>query len=295
MCFVDLLGCVCQLQTADQSQIHLLTQCLRLCPQWRATCLSALESFAASGQQLTAESRACLEVRASSSSERHGGGLPAVPADGAQLVVISPTATGRAHIAHSKPQTDPTATRRAHTGDDAAADLSLVVPQHRSAPASSDARAVCTCSGNCGSKLCRSRNMQRIRRSLAHPVCPFAPGEGRHLCSRCKCEFADCQRPRNRSSGRWCVACARVVQSRGGLKGSQYYTPYTANCGQLPGKYASHPPCLKVLCRLSFVLEFVVPSDFKFLLAFREGAPALAITGGGEVGAVWLCVSFWCR
>ena len=64
----------------------------------------------------------------------------------------------------------------------------------------------CQCSGNCGSKLCKRSQNQKVRRGTSDQICDRPQDIGHTLCVRCRCEVHGCSLPKNHVYGkmRWC-------------------------------------------------------------------------------------------
>ena len=123
---------------------------------------------------------------------------------------------------------------------------------------------LCTCSGNCGWKLCK-RNQNNLRRGGPGRVCaqPVSRRPGAAFCTRCQCELEDCTSPRlARHRRRWCHAH-----------------------GADPGHWESREDwslALNFVAKLAPVLVHITPDDFSCLTELgRElgGVPGTRVQG----------------
>ena len=112
----------------------------------------------------------------------------------------------------------------------------------------------CQCSGNCGSRLHKSRANNKVRMRDKLVICAETPKfAGAKFCVRCSCEIMTCTYARR--STRWCNQHAMQ------LKKNEYALP----SGKLTME-PTWPADVRVLAKIAHILPYVVPGDVTVLL-----------------------------
>ena len=145
----------------------------------------------------------------------------------------------------------------------------------------------CKCSGNCGSKTCTKAQMLKVRGrpGSGARICTAMPAPGGSYCTRCKCEFRLCQRPRSRCQVRWCAKCGPQVNLARGC----YTNPHRDTVEQGPLSFSKLHMELKIVCRLGFVLDRILPADAVAVMSVHKQT---VVQPGATVCPVFMTVLF---
>ena len=136
----------------------------------------------------------------------------------------------------------------------------------------------CQCSGNCGWKVCSSRQNRKVRKCLleGESICRNLPIRGCKYCMWCKCECEQCVSPRNKreGGGRWCKGCGPPILQQMSTK-----VWVKSSSGTVMPLNPRSSIQLKLVLRLMWCLRTLLPSDLAACLqvvAFykpRQGTP----------------------